>query len=191
MPNSNYHIAAAQLQRTELQNAASNQLSTASLLSVTLKDQHQSGLKETEDFYKQQKTITDYCLRLNKMIEWVNNKYNEYFTTIRKLITNEQKQDKLNFYKASEYDFDYSKLDPKVITAFIANHKVKSVDEQGKEKHYSFVHLRKYIDSVKHGAQRQETPLPADFELKVKTFLGTLKKESNKKRLQVNLMKMN
>ncbi len=148
---------------------------------LTLKSNHAKSLKETMEFKKKKKTIEDHNRRLASIHKWIKKHYPDYYETVYVPLTDEQKADQLQFYKA-EGDFDYDKLQVDIIKAYISAHKIKSKDQDGKETYYSYVNLRKYSDAVKFGASRVNYALSPEFQLAIKEHLDTLKKENNQKK---------
>ena len=85
----------------------------------------------------------------------------------------------LKYYK-NKYDLVYSKLPVDAIKAFIAANKIKSLDANGVETHYSFDQLRKYKDAILYGAKRAKYALSLQFKQELKVFIDSLKKESQR-----------
>ena len=149
---------------------------------VSLKSKHALQLKETKEFKKKKKTIQDQNHRLNTIYAWIKKEYNDYFNQVCKPLSEDQKQDKLQYYLA-EYVFDFDILDAKIIKAFISANKIKSTDANGNHIYYSYVNLRKYAEAVKFAVSCQnQHALDPTFYLQLKEHLDTCKKENNEKR---------
>lgn len=169
--------------KSNLKSASSTASSSTPAAKVSLKTKHALQLKETEAFKKKKKTIQDHNRRLNTIYAWIEKEYKDYFNQVCKPVTDEQKQDKLQYY-AAKYVFNFDKLDAKIITAFISANKIKSTGEDGNHTYYSYVNLRKYVDAVKFAASREKHALAPIFYLQLKEHLDTCKKENTQKRAE-------
>ena len=96
-------------------------------------------------------------------------------------LTDEQKQD-TGLYHRMEEDLIYDGLNPEFIKAFLGEKKVKCIhcDSEGNEVKilYSFDHLRVYLDSIKHGAKRAKVSFPCHYEMEMKRYTDSMKKEN-------------
>ena len=81
-----------------------------------------------------------------------------------------------------EENLIYDGLNSHFIKAFITEKKIKEIrrDSKGNKVkiHYSFDHLRMYLDSVKYRARRAKVPLPSSYEMEIKIFIESMKKEN-------------
>ena len=102
-------------------------------------------------------------------------------------MTDAEKAEGDTYYQAT-HDFLYERLDPTLIQGFISCRKVKYVDEDGANIIYLYDHLRRYKDAVIYGSKQAKKPLSSNFNLSMKDFLDTLKKENQqfKKKDQVD-----
>ena len=141
---------------------------------IELKDAHGRTMRETEDFEKKAPTIRDFCNRLKVMVAWVKEQYPDYYQIGVIQLTEEQKNDKRR-YHTQEEDFIYDKLSVKMIKAFMSSNKTKP----NSQKQYSFVHMRKYHNSIQYGASRSGKALPVSYVTGMTKFLESFKKESN------------
>ena len=149
---------------------------------LTLKEHHSQTLKETEAYKRKIKTLRNYNNRLNQIHAWMRREYKDYWEQVSVPVTDEQKTDGVQFYKAT-YDFNYSELDSEVVKAYISANKIKSNNnDDGRPQYYGFVHLRKHVDAIKFGAGRIKEPLRPEFLLDMKDYLDNLKKENRKKK---------
>ena len=82
----------------------------------------------------------------------------------------------------NEIDLNYNKLNVSFIKAFIGSIKVKT-----NGKHCSFVHIQKFCDAVKFGAEEAHQNLPEEFDREMKQFLLSCKKEVTNEKKKGNL----
>jgi len=154
---------------------------TSATSNVTLRTEHAASLKETEKHKRKVQTIRNYNHRINKMINWIKESYYEHYAIMTRPLSDEEKAQGDEFYQAS-HDFVYNKLDLTIIKAFIASHKIKTVDVEGRLIFYGWDHLRKYSDAIQFGNKRGNDQLPEGWNIKMKEFLDSLKKENQQKK---------
>ena len=148
---------------------------------LQLQANHAAMLSTTEAHLNTRNTLRAHNLKIRKIIEWLRKEYPTVASSMIVPLTQEQKHADggLKFYK-NEYDLQYATLPVEMIKAFIAANKIKSVDANGAETHYSFDQLRKYKDAILYGAKRAKYPLSPGFKQEMKVFIDSLKKESQK-----------
>ena len=149
-----------------------------SIIQANISANHTAVVRETEDHYKKMKTVKDHCNRLKEMIGWVELNYPEYYAEGVTPLSDEQIADERRYYR-STHDFVYDTLNVEITKAFLATKKYhpNKLTRQGKRVHYSFSHLRKFYDAVLFGSYRAKVALPAQYELEMKTYLDSIKKE--------------
>ena len=74
--------------------APRNDSSNANIIDCTIHRNHVTTIRETEDYFKVQKTVKDHCRRLNEMIRWIQGQYPDYYTEAVHPLTEEQLYDK-------------------------------------------------------------------------------------------------
>ena len=143
-----------------------------------IKASHHTTIRETEDFYKAQKTVQDHCQRLTEMINWVKEEYPFYYKKVVRELTDEEKADKKRFHTGT-HDFKYRGLNVDVTKAFLSKKKYKEnkFTADGKPIHYSYSHIRKYHDAILFGSHRAKVPLPEIYEIEMTGYLDSAKKE--------------
>ena len=148
------------------------------IIQATITSNHSAVVRETEDHFKKQKTVNDHCNRLKEMIRWVHDNYREYYEQGVIELTEEQKADQKRYYK-STHDFVYNAINVDITKAFLGTKKYhpNKQTRSGKRVHYSFSHLRKFYDAILFGAYRAKSALPERYEIEMKTYLDSIKKE--------------
>ena len=111
------------------------------------------------------------------MIKWIEKHYPQYYNSVVVPLTDEQKADKLKYYKGT-HDFVYPKLDVNIIKAFISAHKIRGTSSNGEPIFHGYDNLHKYKDAVLFGSKRVNSPLSTQYNLGMKSFLDSLKKEN-------------
>lgn len=148
---------------------------------VVVEATHLEKSKETEKFEKSLKTVKRHCNRLTEIIKFLKENYNDYYRQGVVALSEEQKRDTDRYHKMDE-DLIYDGLNPEFIKAFLGVKKVKAIrrDSEGNDVkiYYSFDHLRMYLDSIKHGAKRAKVALSSHYEMEMKRFTDSMKKEN-------------
>ena len=144
-----------------------------------MQDNHQAALDDTENHMVKEKTIQNYCNRLDSIITWIKSNYIDYYNNAVVELTPTQKQNKAKYHN-STHDLDYSSLNPEILKAFISANKMKPCRPNEQQKHYSFGHMRKYKDAIQYGAYRAGQVLPNIWETKMSPFMASLKKENTR-----------
>ena len=105
-----------------------------------------SMLSTTEAHLNTRNTLRAHNLIIRKIIEWLRKEYPTVAPSMIVPLMQEQKDADggIKLYK-NEYDLQYATLPVEMMKAFIAANKIKSVDTNGAETHYSFDQLRKYF----------------------------------------------
>ena len=91
---------------------------------VTVEASHLERSKETETFEKSLRTVKRHCNRLNEIIKFLKENYNDYYEEGVIALTDEQMQDKDQYHKMKE-DLVYNGLNPDFIKAFLAVKRLK------------------------------------------------------------------
>ena len=107
----------ARSRRTQRAPRAPQQEDDITIIPCVIKGAHNTTIRETEDFYKAQKTVKDHCRRLNEMIKWVQIKYAVYYSEAVRELPEEERADKIRYY-TSIHDFLYQSLNVEVSEAF-------------------------------------------------------------------------
>jgi hypothetical protein len=150
---------------------------------VALQEGHLAAMQQTADFKRKAKTAVDMRRRIKQIYSWLQLNYPEYCEEGGVVsLTPEQQQDPAEHHFTNQFDLNYSRLNVYFIKAFIGSVKVK-----GNGKHCSFVHLRKFRDAVKFGAEEAHQDLPEDFDREMKQFLLSCKKEVTNEKKKGNL----
>jgi hypothetical protein len=73
-------------------------------------------------------------------------------------------------------------LNVDIIKAFMSKKKYHPTKRTSDNKpvHYSFSHLRKFQDAILFGAHRAKVPLPEIYEMEMKSYIDSIKKEKTK-----------
>jgi hypothetical protein len=105
---------------------------------------------------------------------------NYYIQGVVELST-EQKEDKRKYHN-STHDFVYPIINVNIMRAFLSKKKYKpnKLTPEGRPIHYSFSHHHKYYDAILFGAHRAKVALSDIFEMEIKGFLDSIKKEKTK-----------
>jgi hypothetical protein len=154
---------------------------TEQITQVEIRAEHTQEIRETEDHFKSAKTVKDHNRRIMEMIRWVKAEYVEYSNEAIIELTEEQKADKKRYHN-STHDFKYRTINVEVIKAFLSKKKYhpNRTTRDGKPVHYSFSHLRKFQDAILFGAHRAKVPLPEIYEMEMKSYIDSIKKEKTK-----------
>ena len=148
---------------------------------VELSQEHADAVRTTEEHACARETVRGHNRRLQTMIKWFMENYEEECRDIVRDLTSREKEDKDRFWK-STHDLVYEKLDPLVVKAFISGNKVREERSDGTKLFYSYDHLRKYKDAILFGAKRARRSLPPNYDPEMEPFMQSLKKENQSKR---------
>ena len=85
--------------RTPRAPRVSQQEEDAVIIQCEIKQVHSTTIRESEDFYKAQKTVKDHCRRLTDIIEWIKFQYPHYYSTSVREFSEEERSDVKRFYK--------------------------------------------------------------------------------------------
>ena len=118
------------------------------------------------------KCVPNYRNRLKHVINFWKVHYPEYYSDVVFDLTPAQKRNKRHYHTATQ-DLRYELLNPLMMKFFLSGH-AKTM-EGGK--HYSFVHARKYHDSVLYCAKLAGKHLTLQYINDMKAFIKTFKKE--------------
>lgn len=122
-----------------------------------------------------------HCNRLQEIVDFLKTHYKDYYEEGVIALTDEQMHDKKRYHTMKE-DLVYDGLNPEFIKAFLGEKKVKCtrMDAEGNEVKvlYSFDHLRMYLDSIKHGAERAKVSLPSHYIAEMNRYVKSMKKEN-------------
>jgi hypothetical protein len=151
------------------------------IITANIQQAHTDGIRETEDHFKSEKSIKDHNRRLHEMIFWTKREYPEYCEEGVIELTEDQRGDVKRYYK-STHDFVYSTINSDITKAFLSSKKYhpNRKTKDNKPIHYSFSHLRKFYDAILFGSFRAKIALPPQYEMEMKSFIDSLKKEKVK-----------
>jgi hypothetical protein len=126
----------------------------------------------------------DMRRRIKQIYSWLQLNYNDEYCMEGGVValTPEQKNDPSVHHYGNDFDLCYSRFNVTYLKAFIGSIKLK-----GNGKHCSFVHIRKFRDAIKFGAEEAKQDLPAEFDREMKSFLLSCKKEVTNQKKQGNL----
>ena len=60
---------------------------------------HRAQMKETREKDKKEKTRREHCNRINRFVNWLHQKYPDYYTQGVRELTEEELQDEDRFYQ--------------------------------------------------------------------------------------------
>ena len=148
------------------------------ILDVELNSDHAADIRDTTNHEMDDKTEKDHRRRNTEIIKWIRVNYPEQFAHCVVELTPEQKADLDRKYHTATHDFLYDKINPAIIRAFLSGE--KKYKDETRTTQYSFVHIRKYHDSILHGSKKAETELPRRYHSEMKSYLKSVKKEKQK-----------
>jgi hypothetical protein len=68
------------------------------------------------------------------------------------------------------------------MTAFLSQKKYNKLTPEGRQTHYSFLHLHKYYDTIMFGGHRATVALSEMFVMEMKGHLDSIKKRKQKQK---------
>ena len=145
------------------------------ILDVELNSDHAADIRDTTNHEMDGKTEKDHRRRITEIIKWIRENYPEQFAHCVVELTPEQKADLDRKYHTATHDFLYDKINPAIIRAFLSGE--KKYKDETRTTQYSFVHIRKYHDSILYGSKKAETELPRRYHNEMKSYLKSVKKE--------------
>ncbi|KAL3800306.1 hypothetical protein HJC23_003602 [Cyclotella cryptica] len=126
---------------------------------IVIKDEHTEGIIETEHQSMEDKTRREYRNRIMRIIDWLRVNYPSYFEEGTRLLSEEEKQDKVFFAHQTHRDLCYSGINVKVIKAFLSEKKKKKVDPITQKVTLASVSdVKKYDDAIKWKEEDAEDP---------------------------------
>ena len=142
---------------------------------LSLKKDHVSSVKETENHSSAQKSRIDHFNQIKEFIKWIKTNYPDYCKKGVTKLTKSKKDDE-EFYCKSTHDLVCTGFNVKIFKSFLAVKKWKTKKDRTKVR-FSFVHMRKYKDAILHGAKRAKKALPSSFYMEIEVFLSACEKE--------------
>jgi hypothetical protein len=146
----------------------------------------QEAVLETEDVAKKRKTMIEHRNCIKHLYEFWIEKCPEYVALGTVELTEEQKQDRGSFHYKNTLDLVYEGINVKYDKAFLGQKKKK---ENGKT--CSFVNIQKYHSTILFGAEKAGVALTPNYQLEMKKFLASFKKETKQAKVMDNLDKEN
>ena len=141
---------------------------------VIISEEHKSAGQETLSFNRVLKVKRDYCNRITRMINCIEEHYFLHSKSVVIPITDEMRANPTRFFHKNLKDFEYHKLQYPVIEAFLGQAKLKADGN-----HYSFSQQRKYYDSLLFGAEQTGKYLSNNFANSMDKYYDCLKKEKS------------
>jgi hypothetical protein len=143
----------------------------------------QEAVLETEDMgAKKRKTMIKHRNCIKHLYEFWIEKCPEYAALGTVELTEEQKQDIRSFHYKNTHDLVYEGINIKYVQAFLGQKKKK---ENGKT--CSFVNIRKYHNAILFGAEKAGVALTPSYQLAMKKFLASFKKETKQAKVMGDL----
>ena len=139
---------------------------------IAIKENHAAAAQTTQAKGMKDKTRREHRSRLNHLIKFWSEEYEEYFERGTYVLTDAQKADASKYYFNNDRDLRYQGLNVQMVIAFCSNKKKK---ENGKL--VSASNLSKYGDAIKWGATTAGEVLPTSFHVEFETFMAAYKKE--------------
>ena len=139
---------------------------------IEIDSAHKELVRDTKGYQLSIKLRREYCNRLNRIMDWMEEFYSDHFQTILVEILPSEREEGIRFYHKMERDINYSKLSPSVFEAFLSSHMLK---ENGKQ--CSFSHIRKFFDAVLYGARQSKRYVTMEFCSRIDTFLSCVTKQ--------------
>ena len=102
--------------RTPRAPRVSQQEEDDTIIQCEIQPVHHTTIRETEDFYKAQKTVQDHCRRLTEIIGWIEVQYPDYYSAAVKELSEEERADTKRYYKCT-HDLLYRNLNVDVAKA--------------------------------------------------------------------------
>ena len=59
------------------------------MIQCEIQQVHNTTIRETEGFYKAQKTVKDHCRQLTEIIEWIKVQYPNYYSAAARELSEE------------------------------------------------------------------------------------------------------
>jgi len=154
-------------------NAAATSTSTVAVMAGTDIEGTADHLREVQETESNTvKCVPNYRNRLKHLIKFWKDHYPEYYDEVVFDLTQAQKCDTRRYHTATQ-DLRFELLNPLMMKLFLSGH-AKTM-EGGR--HYSFVHARKYHDSVLYCAKLAGKNLTQQYVNDMKAFIKTFKKE--------------
>ena len=145
---------------------------------IAIQNRHNDAIISTEKSSMTDKCRKDYRGRIKEMIEWIRVNYRRYYSTGTKLLTAEEKADKVLFHHNNDRDLVYSGLNVEIIKAFLSVKKVRARTDDGEIKLlHSFSHIRKYDDAIKWAAGLAKSLLSEKYYTEMDKFINAYRKE--------------
>ena len=143
-----------------------------------IQDNHLAAMQETEDFKRKKKSNMDMRRRIKQIYSWLQLNYNDEYCMEGGVValTPEQKNDPSVHHYGNDFDLCYSRFNVTYLKVFF----IGSIKLKGNGKHCSFVHIRKFRDAIKFGAEEAKQDLPAEFDREMKSFLHILQERGDK-----------
>ena len=154
--------------------------------------------------FRRKKNMRDHRNRIKEMISFIEIKYPTYaLQVINEISESDLQNDRYHWFGAKK-DFDYEKMHPDIIKAFMATKKVKRFklpksysaqvralqrNPEQKDRIMSYEHIRKFHDAMLFGASEKGVNLSGTYLIEMKKFLDNYKKEVASKKKKGLLMK--
>ncbi|KAL3804031.1 hypothetical protein HJC23_006422 [Cyclotella cryptica] len=94
---------------------------------IVINHEHLDGIIETEQRSMEDKTRREYRNRIKHIIDWLMVHYPTYFEEGTRLLSEDEKQDKVFFAHNTNRDLRYSRLNVQLIKAFLSSKKKKKI----------------------------------------------------------------
>jgi len=130
----------------------------------------------------QQASMTDKCRkeyrnRIKRVINHFRTNSNEYYKIGTRVLSPEEKSDRVFFSHTNDRDLIYEGLNIKQVLAYLAIKKKKRKRSDGTCVLGSVSDIKKYGDAIKWGALRAGQNLPTSYHQGMDTFIQAYKKE--------------
>lgn len=144
---------------------------------MVINAEHAAAIDETNNKEMDDKTRKEYRNRIRHIYRWWMQYYPEYFEIGTRVLTGEEKEDRVKFHHTNDRDIIYTGLNVSLVMAFLSLKKIKAVKSDGTKILSSNSDIKKYNDAIKWGAKRAGQALPSSYYAQMESFILSYKKE--------------
>ena len=95
---------------------------------IEIDSAHKELVRDTKGYQLSIKLRREYCNRLNRIMDWMEELYSDHFQTILVEILPSEREEGNRFYHKMKRDINYSKLSSSVFEAFLSTHMLKETE---------------------------------------------------------------
>jgi hypothetical protein len=146
----------------------------------------QEAVLETENMAKKRKMMIEHRKSIKHLYKFWIEKCPEYAALGTVELMEEQKQDRRSFHYKNTHDLVYEGINIKCVKAFLGQKKKKE-----NSKTCSFVNIQKYHEAILFGKEKAGVALTPSYQLEMKKFLASFKKDTKQAKVMGDLDKEN